>query len=186
MSVTITRFYHNGAVYTDCKIKNKYGVAKNYQSEYKIYEQMIYRCYKYKHLSYPYYGARGIGVCQRWLEGFENFLEDMGQRPKRGLQIDRINNDDHYHPDNCRWTDTHTQIINRGRTTKNISGFKGIHWVTSDQKWRITITRNRRTMYYGWFNTVEEARKHILPNGQTIEQYTNQNCRYLPEEMNQK
>lgn len=68
---------------------------------YKLWAGMISRCTNPKVRIYKYYGGRGIAVCNRWLT-FENFYEDMGERPK-GLQLDRVDNDMPYHPRNCRW-----------------------------------------------------------------------------------
>jgi hypothetical protein len=63
---------------------------------------MIQRCTNPTNNRYYCYGARGIKVCDRWLESFKNFLDDMGERPQ-GYQLDRIETNGNYEPSNCRW-----------------------------------------------------------------------------------
>jgi hypothetical protein len=65
---------------------------------------MIRRCTQPSHISYPGYGGRGITVCERWLESFDNFLEDVGPRPSPQHQLDRYpDNNGNYEPGNVRW-----------------------------------------------------------------------------------
>jgi hypothetical protein len=78
---------------------------------YVSWRQMMNRCTNPRVAAWKYYGARGITVCSRW-KTFANFLADMGERPA-GLTLDRINTHAGYTPENCRWTDIHTQLANR-------------------------------------------------------------------------
>jgi hypothetical protein len=79
---------------------------------YHIWCLMRQRCYDTNNPAYPDYGGRGITVCDRWLESFENFYEDMGDCPK-GMTIERVDNDDGYYKDNCKWVTRKEQCSNR-------------------------------------------------------------------------
>jgi hypothetical protein len=86
---------------------------------YETWRGMLRRCEDEESTSYERYGARGITVCDRWsdpIDGFDNFLADMGPRPE-GFTLDRIDYDGNYEPLNCRWADWDTQQRNR-RDTK--------------------------------------------------------------------
>jgi hypothetical protein len=76
------------------------------------------RCTNPKHPAYKRYGGRGITMCDRWLESFDNFLADMGARPD-GLTLDRRDNEGSYSPDNCRWATDGEQSRN---TRRNVNG----------------------------------------------------------------
>lgn len=83
---------------------------------YACWYNMIQRCYNPDSASYSHYGARGIKVCESWLE-FDGFYEDMFSSWSKGLEIDRIDNNSGYWPDNCRWA-TRSQNCQNTRSTK--------------------------------------------------------------------
>jgi len=70
------------------------------------------RCLNPKVANYKDYGGRGITICDRWKESFENFLKDMGTRPD-GSSIDRIDVNGNYEPGNCRWATAKVQRENQ-------------------------------------------------------------------------
>jgi len=77
------------------------------------YKNMKRRCLSHTHPKYKHYGARGISICPEWLKSFEQFVIDMGPRPNPKLSIERINNDGHYSPDNCKWATQKEQQNNK-------------------------------------------------------------------------
>ena len=106
-----------------CKGISSNKAQKRLQAEYRqdgrckhplyiTYQGMITRCYDPNHKSYIDYGRRGIEVCVRWIVDFWAFVEDVGERPV-GTTMDRIDNDGHYCPGNCKWSTQKEQIANR-------------------------------------------------------------------------
>lgn len=79
--------------------------------EYGTWQAMLSRCINQNDGSFPDYGGRGIQVCKRWIESFQNFLDDVGLRPT-GKTLDRINNDGNYEPNNCHWATKKQQARN--------------------------------------------------------------------------
>lgn len=118
------------------------------------------RCYNINNKSYRYCGARGITVCTRWL-AFENFLTDMGEKPKNH-QLDRIDNDKGYSPENCRWVTQQQNLMNKKKYPRNKSGYKGVSETVGAKgktgKWRAAIAKDYKDYVIGRnFNTAEDA-----------------------------
>lgn len=83
---------------------------------YKIWTFMKDRCLNPNANKYKDYGSRGIKVCNRWLESFENFYTDMGSPPTIKHSIDRINVNGNYEISNCRWATQKDQCRNTRRS----------------------------------------------------------------------
>ena len=103
----------------------KHGEAGNYHGigrtkEYAAWRNMKARCYSPTYRSFHRYGGRGIKVCERWMNNYPAFLEDMNRCPQ-GRTLERIDNDKDYGPSNCRWATTKDQALNTCRT-KDLTG----------------------------------------------------------------
>lgn len=81
--------------------------------EYHIWVNMNQRCENPNNDRYADWGGRGIVVCERWKDSFENFFADMGKRPSSKHELDRIENDGNYEPNNCGWVTKKQQSLNR-------------------------------------------------------------------------
>lgn len=91
----------------------KHGHARkgNYHPLYAMWQGMQNRCRNPDFKDWEHYGGRGIKVCERWSD-FDNFLQDMGERPD-GMSIDRIDVNGDYEPGNCRWATAKQQSLNK-------------------------------------------------------------------------
>jgi hypothetical protein len=86
--------------------------TKGISPTYRSWLCMKRRCSDPSMKEFKRYAGRGIFVCEKWMK-FENFLSDMGERP-RGHTLDRIWNHLGYFPGNCKWSTPREQTNNRG------------------------------------------------------------------------
>lgn len=123
--------------------------GKCYSSVYHTWVSMKQRCFDSAVHHYKYYGGRGITVCDRWLNSFENFYADMGDKPSPDHSIDRKNNYGNYEPSNCRWATATDQMHNRRVNHRNTTGISGVS--KNNGKWLVSIgfESKRIYLYYG-------------------------------------
>lgn len=99
----------------ESKIGRKATHGKSETPTWVAWSSMKARCLNRTNTGYKDYGGRGILICQRWLDSFENFLEDMGERPD-GLSLERLDVNGNYEPSNCKWATDKEQKRNQRRT----------------------------------------------------------------------
>ena len=161
-----------------CLLKNSHGhtyYSKDNTEEgrktYGSYSSMKSRCLNPNNDNYPNYGGRGIKICDRWLEehnGYKNFLEDMGYRPK-GMTLDRIEVDGNYEPGNCRWSDNKTQVINQRRFS-HIKQYTDEEWLDIQKDYienklsyvdiseKYSVSSNTSMKYFGGIKKKEKIK----------------------------
>lgn len=137
--------------------ENKFhGMTKS--KEYSAWHHMKDRCLNPNDANYGIYGGRGIKICDKWIDSFLKFYEDMGDRPE-GTSLDRIDVNGNYEPSNCRWANSVTQARNQRLRSTNTSGYKGVSFHKHQNKWISRITINKSRISLGYFETKEEAIK---------------------------
>jgi len=131
--------------------RTKHGHAKTWKQSptYRSWAQMIARCENPKSDQYKNYGGRGIKVCARWRKSFENFLKDMGERPK-GLTLDRKYVEGNYTRKNCRWATQKEQANNKRNNV--VLEFDGKRLTISEWAGRMGcgVTALRARLEDGW------------------------------------
>lgn len=114
--IALQKAFASGGTMRSCgcainKPQLKHGLSKS--PEYRSWINMKTRCYDASTPYYPGWGGRGIRVCDRWLNSFPSFLEDVGKRPSKRHSLDRIDVNGNYAPDNVRWAVPETQGRNK-------------------------------------------------------------------------
>ncbi len=134
----------------------KHGQARTYNASptYKAWVHMIARCEDQTRPGYKYYGKLGIKIEPRWRDSFENFFQDMGERPE-GMTLDRKDSTKDYGPGNCRWATTLDQ--NKNRTSNVLLTLNGETLIVADWARRLgcKVSALRMRLSKGW--SVEKA-----------------------------
>lgn len=128
-------------------IKHGMAAGGKVTPEYNCWRHMKRRCLNPKDGKYDRYGGRGIKICDRWINNFENFLSDMGKRPFAWSEINRIDNDGNYTPENCEWTSK--KINNRNRMDNHRIEFNSSN--LSIAEWAEKTGISWHTIYYRIF-----------------------------------
>lgn len=138
---------------------------------YKRWRGMMDRCSCQNTKDYERYGGRGITVCEEWQNDFMAFYrwsmengyrEELDERGRNKLSLDREDNDKGYSPDNCRWTDRTTQQRNTRIHSTNKTGERGVHIVTDrngNTRYKAVMRygNKRKSNFIGYYDTLQEA-----------------------------
>lgn len=139
---------------TDGKTKtcNRYpctkrGGMRDYRA-YGVWRSIKERCLTKTVPQFASYGGRGIKICPRWLN-FWDFLADMGEQPI-GASIHRIDNDGHYGPHNCKWSNPTEQA--RNRRSSRLVEYQGQKFCLAEWAERLSVSHSllRNRLYRGW------------------------------------
>ena len=140
------------------KNKQKITHGRSNSRFYKTWYNMLQRCTNTMIQDYKDYGARGITVCEEWLD-VSNFAAwaEATYPNIEDATLDRIDNDKGYSPENCRWSDKTTQAINQRMKKNNKSGYVGVMWHIRDKRWVVSIRISKKLINLGSFKDKIEA-----------------------------
>lgn len=160
IKVVGSRYLTEGRI-TSCGCARKKSKGKSNSITYKSWISAKQRCLNPNNHNYKNYGRRGIKMCERWINSFVAFLEDMGERPSPNHTLDRIDNNGNYEQSNCRWA-TKREQSNNTRTNRLIK--------INDKE--ITVSEFSRKYGINISNVFYELKKGMNPKD-IIEKYKN-------------
>jgi hypothetical protein len=122
------------------------------------WHHMIERCHNQNSSSFPYYGGRGITVCQEWRTDAKAFIDwALANGFKLGLTIDRRENNHGYSPDNCRFVTRAINQQNRRKPAGAVGQFIGVCPTKNKKRWQAFIQKAGRRCYVGTFDSERQA-----------------------------
>ena len=144
-----------------CSVRNR-SIKHNYAHRGKIHPLYIIwaliktRCNNPKNKSYKNYGGRGIKICEEWRNNPKAFIEwALKHDWKKGLEIDRINNNGGYLPNNCRFVSRYVNATNKRK--KSNTGYIGVHLSKFDNRYYAYIKYKGKRQHIGCFGTAIDA-----------------------------
>jgi hypothetical protein len=122
---------------------------------YPIYKSIKSRCNNPDNQSFKNYGGRGIEICLEWMgiDGFSNFLKDVGERPTDKHSIDRIDVNGNYCKENCRWVTIHKQAANKRNSNKTV----GVSYDKSRNTWNASLVIDKVNVFRKRYTTERAA-----------------------------
>ena len=148
----------NGGTTRSCGCLRGHNHGLSFNKFYHTWNNIMRRCYNPKNKNYKHYGARGITICEEWLDIKVFVIWAEATYPNiEGYTLDRIDNDKGYYPENCRWANMSIQGTNQRMQKNNTSGITGVCFDSSRGKWVSYICVNNKYKNFGKFNTIEEA-----------------------------
>lgn len=134
--------------------------------EYRTWNGAKMRCVSQSNNQWPNYGGRGIKMCERWVDSFDNFLADMGPRPSTTHTLDRLDVNGHYEPGNCRWATPTEQNRNTRSTVLTEEKVRQAHLLKADGKSiteiALTIGVGKSAIYQALLGN---SWKELMPGG---------------------
>ena len=156
--------------YGECECKRFHNMS--HTDMYTRWKAMKTRCFNPNSRSYKDYGGRGITVCDRWREDFVKFYEDMGDPPTPAHQLDRINNNGNYEPDNCRWATPLQNNNNQREKTHNKTGYQNV--VKRGNKYEAGFEYDKIYYHVGTFDSAKEAYEQTVIKKKEIHKRMNE------------
>lgn len=123
---------------------------------YKRWAGMKDRCFNVNSSNYYKYGGRGITMCDEWANNYTSFEEWVfANGYNETLEIDRIDNNGNYEPNNCRLVTSSINSQNTRTRVDNSSGYRGVCFSNTRNKWVAQISVNSKHIHIGYFDTAE-------------------------------
>lgn len=138
------------------KLKTIHGLR--FHPLYKRWDSMMQRCFNSKSTNYHNYGGRGITVSEEF-KNCKTYIEYISSLPNFNidLEVDRINNNGNYERGNLKWSSRQEQMCNTRLRTNNTTGYKGVSYIKTINKYRAYIYKNNKQIYLGLYDTLQEA-----------------------------